>query len=65
VLEIDTNPRPCPEASSHRIDEHVSRREVLRRFRMPLLPTVETRECIFLPLRACDLDERPRWRAAA
>ena len=58
VLEIDADARPGVEAAAHRIDEHVSRFQVRRRFRVTHPPPLDARERVVFLLRARNFDQR-------
>src|SRR5205823_4913725 len=58
VLQVDADACPGRRAAAHRIDQNVGGLEMLHHFWMTLLPALEARERIFLPLGAADLDHR-------
>src|SRR5262249_30213556 len=58
VLEVDPDARPCVEASAHRVDQHVCRLQVRRRFGMPRLPPLESFERTLFFFGSADFDQR-------
>src|SRR3990172_12955893 len=63
--QVHANARPGGRAAAHRVDEHIRRLEVRRRFGVARLPALEPGERILPAFRASDLDQRMRGHAAA